>query len=197
MTSESLYTKYFQDGTRGFSVISRFYRKYADLLAKANLVDLNDVSHEVFASLAGTDFKRVQSEEHYVMRAIKLHCWSLLDRAVRYKRSVQDSSPSRPLDRESDDPKYEDEASEPHGPVQEVEGLELLGSINLFKVQLNEKEASILNSLIDGTSRKEIAQALNLNLNTVDTHIRRLRIRLVQHLKSLGYDYAAIRKFDS
>jgi hypothetical protein len=72
---------------------------------------------------------------------------------------------------------------------------ELMREINLFKTQLSQNDILILNSLIDEKSRSEIANTIHLNLNTVDTLIRRLRIRLTRHLKSQGFQSDLLDKF--
>lgn len=195
MNIHTLHGKYLQQGTAGYAVIRRFYYRYADLLTRANLIDIDDIVHEIFLSLSKTDFRQVRVVEHYVMRAIKLHCWSLLDKAVRLKSVAPERQRRNDLD-EPEGSRMPDSQEPDHPePLAELEGMELLSNLNLFKCQLNSRDARLLNLLIDGTARSEIAEFLGLNMNTLDTNIRRLRIRLADHLRDLGYTYKALEKF--
>lgn len=190
MDTNILHQKYLSQGTPGFAVIRRFYSRYSDLLVKANLMDFDDVVHEVFVSLSRTDFSQVQNIEHYVMRAIKLQCWSLLDKAVR----VKTSNPETRVNPETMESNNVLESQPEH--LTELEGMELLTQINLFKAQLNTRDTRLLNLLIDGAERSNMAQLLGLNMNTLDTNIRRLRIRLAGFLRDLGYTYHVLEQFD-
>ena len=190
MDNQTLHQKYLREGTAGYAVIRRFYSRYTDVLARSTIVSVDDVVHEVFVSLSKTDFTKVQNVEHYVMRAIKLHCWSLLDRAIRLKALVVENT----NDLDSDETvkgatSYVDHPTE-------LDGMELLARVNLFKANVGLKEARLLNLLIDETPRSEMAALLGLKMNTLDTNIRRLRIRLAEYLKGLGYSYKAFEKFE-
>lgn len=191
MDNEALHTRYLQRGTAGRAVIDRFYSRYADALAKAGFDGVDDVVHEVFVSLSKTDFTNVHNPDHYVLRAVKLRCWSLLDKALRRKATMAGNEPLSEGDQEIP-PLHsgvivEQEVS--------VEGMELVTVVNLFKAQLNPRDMRLLNLLIDETARTEIANLLGVNLNTLDTNIRRLRIRLADFLKELGYTYTSIGRF--
>jgi len=189
--SHTLHQKYLRQGTPGFAVIRRFYSRYSDILVKVNLVDINDVVHEVFVSLSRTDFKQVQNVDHYTMRAIKLQCWSLLDKAMRSK--------AHGIERRANIDEADEAAPHKLQPdhVADLDGMELLAQVNLFKAQLPPRDVTLLNMLVDGAERSNIAKFLGLNVNTLDTNIRRLRIRLADFLKDLGYTYQAIEKFGS
>jgi DNA-directed RNA polymerase specialized sigma24 family protein len=193
MGHQNLYSEYFKEGTGGFAIIRRFYRKYADVLGYIQCAHINDVINEVFLSLTRTDFQHVKDEQHYVLRAIKLHCWSLLDRAIRVKALVQRG---RETNAEGD---IVGNREVPGGTDQhaEHEGVELLAWMNLFKTQVSTHEARLLNLLIDETPRVEIATELGLNMNTLDTHIRRLRMKLADYLKTLGYSYRSFERFEA
>jgi len=191
--SHILHKKYLSEGTSGYAIIRRFHVKYSDVLFKANILQVEDVVHEVLLSLSKTDFSRVQNVDHYVLRAIKLHSWSLLDRAIRLKSMSVDAI---------SDPNEGEEVGErqPNGSISRdhldvIEGAELLAYVNLFKSTISPRDSRLLNLLIDETERSEIAKLLELNLNTLDTSIRRLRIRLAEFLKNLGYSYKALERF--
>jgi len=193
MDIQILHQKYLREGAAGYAVMRRFYSRYTDVLAHSTIVSVDDVVHEVFVSLSKTDFTKVQNVEHYVMRAIKLHCWSLLDKAIRLKALVVENT----NDVDSDDTvlgasKADTSADHPT----ELDGMELLACVNLFKAQVGLKESRLLNLLIDETPRSEMAALLGLKMNTLDTNIRRLRIQLVEYLKGMGYTYKAFEKFD-
>lgn len=191
MDSNTLHIKYLQQGTAGFVVIRKFYLRYADLLVSSNLATIDDVMHEIFLSLSKTDFNEVRNAEHYIMRAIKLQCWSMLDKAIKHKTAG--------VKRESQDDETEHElihaAANQHDQLNVVEGNDLLVQINLFKARLNPQEVTLLNHLIDETDRFDIAAAMNMNLNTLDTNIRRLRMKLAEYLKHLGYVHAGMERF--
>jgi len=192
MNNDTLYKTYFQEGTPGNAIIRKFHSRYADLLSRVHLVDLDDIVHEVFVSLAKTDFSEVRNIEHYVMRAIKLHCWALVDRAIRAKRLASVTMTTDPGN------EVEDERKQPtsqENPEQAIEGLDLLNHINQFKGQIRQVELRILNMMIDDEARTDIAGTLGLNLNTVDTHIHRIRQRLGAYLHTIGYSHPRIRKF--
>ncbi len=195
MDTNTLHQEFLREGSAGYAVIRRFHSRYTDALVHSAIVSVDDVVHEVFLSLSKTDFAKVQNVEHYILRAIKLHCWSMLDKALRVKAI----SAERIEKVQNEDEGNAQSVSEPrseHQQLTEVEGIELLGFVNLFKAQLESKDEQLLNMLIDGAERFEIAQQLVLNINTLDTHIRRLRIRLAGYLKSLGYKYAALERFE-
>jgi RNA polymerase sigma factor (sigma-70 family) len=191
-----LQREYFSEGTAGFAVIRRFYSRYSDLLTRAHLVDIDDVVHEVFLSLSRTDFTEVRDVEHYVMRAIKLRCWSLLDKALREKALTADRHGT--LNEEENEERRTHDLPAPNDshPLTDLEGIELLTNLNSFKSHISPREARLLNLLIDETERLDIAKVLGLNINTLDTTIRRLRIRLADYLKNLGYTYKAFERFE-
>ena len=193
MDNTTLHKEYLRQGTAGYAVIRRFYSRYADVLATSGAITIDDVIHDVFISLSKTDFAKVNNADHYLLRAIKLHCWSMLDKAIRMKAVMATSAIS-----DEDDERSSDRANQPihrtehHSPL---EGVELLAKINLFKAQLAPSDTQLLNLLIDETPRAEIATLLRLKMNTLDTNIRRLRIRLSNFLKEMGYSYEVLERF--
>lgn len=196
MDNRTLHTKYFKEGTSGFAIICRFFQKYNDVLVRVQCTDINDLVNEVFLSLSRTDFQQVQNEQHYIMRAIKLHCWSLLDKAIRRKARVTEAP--RFGDQENAETRNDLEtvSQDQHDHLTEIEGMELLANVNLFKAHVSQRDAQLLNLLIDEAPRSDMAELLGLNMNTLDTQIRRLRIKLVDYLKSLGYTYNALERFN-
>ncbi|HAP36571.1 MAG TPA: hypothetical protein DCQ28_11765 [Bacteroidetes bacterium] len=195
MDSRTLHTEYLQDGTAGYAIIRTFYSRYSDVLTISSLIDINDVIHEVFLSLSKTNFESVRDPEHYIMRAIKLQCWSLLDKAIKQKAIVVKNEGNREGDKNERNLEHQLFASH-NEQLEEIEGTELLVQISLFKNQLKENDIQLLNFLIDDTERSEIAKILEINLNTLDTNIRRLRIKLADYLRSLGYAYKGLERFN-
>ncbi|HTP13267.1 MAG TPA: hypothetical protein VMM37_06535 [Bacteroidota bacterium] len=193
MDSGTLHKKYLSAGTPGYAIVQRFQVKYADVLLKSGFSDVDDILHEILLSLSRSDYSRVVNIDHYVMRAIKLHCWTLLDKALRIK-SVMTSADSD-LSEENDRPDDRKAGMSAVDGSQTIEGMELLSYVNLFKAELNQRDVQLLNLLIDETERSDIARRLELNLNTLDTSIRRLRIRLAEFLHGLGYTYKALDRF--
>lgn len=188
MDATTLNRKYLSEGTVGFTVIRKFFSRYSDALKHSGFVQLDDVVHEVFLSLSKTDFSKIDKVEHYVMRAIKLQCWSLLDKALRQKDRGNPGTGGFD-EKEIVDP------TEPDGGSSTLDGLELLMQVGLFKAGLAPREIRLLNMLIDETERTQMAENLGMNLNTLDTNIRRLRMRLAGHLKSMGYSYGILDRF--
>lgn len=191
MTPETLHDRFFKEGTPGRRLIRGFYTKYRSLLEYWQPASLEDVVHEVFVSISGADFRQVSNIEHYVLRAIKLRCWALADRASRRKATVVTSSIG-----------HEPEGGEPEhgntpgpGPAEWLDSNDLMAHIAAFKCQLKPQDASILNMLIDESPRDEIASKLRLNINTLDTHIRRIRLRLATYLRGLGYSHPSLQRF--
>ena len=62
--------------------------------------------------------------------------------------------------------------------------------------QLQRHSQITLNNLIDEIPRKEIAEKSNINMNTLDTQIRRLRIKMVAFLKDAGFEFRSFDKYE-
>lgn len=191
---QTLHTQYLQEGTGGYAVIRKFHSRYSDVTAKIGIVEIDDLVHDILLSLSKTDLSEVQKMDHYVLRAIKLRCWTLLDKALRHKAFYTPMT----------EPEREDTWSEETGStaaaddqLEAINGMELIGQVNLFKAQLRQGDVLLLNYLLDDADRADMAQHLGVKLNTLDTHIRRLRIRLADFLKRQGYTYAILDRFNS
>ncbi len=193
MENNILHKKYLQQGTAGFAIIRKFHSRYADLLAKNSVMSIDDVLHEIFLSLSKTDLRDVRNVEHYIMRAIKLQCWSLLDKAIRQKTVGGVLTAATDEKEEPVEPVHH--AADQNNQLTELEGMDLLVQINLFKVRLSPHEVRLLNYLIDETERSDMAKILEINLNTLDTNIRRLRMKLAEYLKNLGYVHTGMERF--
>ncbi|MFA6440425.1 MAG: hypothetical protein WCX28_14045 [Bacteriovoracaceae bacterium] len=195
MDNHILHTEYLRKGTAGYGIISRFYSRYADIFSQTNVTDINDVVHDVFLSLSKTDISDVRNSEHYIMRAIKLQCWSLLDKAIKQKGIIVKTETIGNDHTFEHADTYSRQVTDQKNQFAELEGDELLVQINLFKSQLNPDEIRLLNFLIDEEERPEIARLMKLKLNTLDTKIRRIRLKLADYLKNRGYLYKGMEKF--
>lgn len=193
MDPNSLHKKYLQQGSAGFAIIRKFHSRYADLLAKNNVMSIDDVLHEIFLSLSKTDLRDVRNVEHYIMRAIKLQCWSLLDKAIRQKTVGEVRAAA--IDEKEEPIEEIRHVAHQNNQLTELEGMDLLVQINVFKARLNPHEVRLLNYLIDETERADIAKFMEMNLNTLDTNIRRLRMKLAEYLKDLGYVHTGMERF--
>ncbi len=154
--------------------------------------------NQIFLSVSNIDFnKNIKNEEAYIIGTIKIQCRVLLDKAVRFKRVVPESFVNEFNSEDSDNsiinnlPENKKEEQLEH-----LETEEFFNHINIFKTQLNLNEVQLLNFLIDEKSRHEIVEEINLNLNTLDTHIRRLRIKFSKFLKKSGYTDKILKKYD-
>ena len=195
MNKLTLYNQYFKPGTTGYLIVQAFYHKYSTSLSAAGHANPDDVIHEIYISISKSDLKEVQNKEHYIHRAIKLQCWTLLDKGIKSKNIIPESKLHNPTNQDGNSNFLLDQVGLSTDPAQSAEIAELIKEINIFKTQLNKRDILILNSLIDEKSRSEIAQIIQLNLNTVDTQIRRLRIKLTKYLKTQGFHYDFIDKF--
>ncbi|HKB85620.1 MAG TPA: hypothetical protein VKD08_05600 [Ignavibacteriaceae bacterium] len=189
--------KYFSNGSRGFKILNRFYLKYRDLFTRTIFIEFDDFKNQIFLNISGIRLSEdIINEEAYIIGAIKIQCRVQLDKAIRSKKVLSESrTAGTAADGESPSymEKIETALPDPHIIL---EGEELLNIINIFKMELKSEERDLLNSMIDEKTRAEIAGEKNSNLNTLDTHIRRLRIRFFSFLKDNGYNYEVYRKYE-
>ena len=188
MDPDSFHNTYFADGTRGFFIMRKFYVKYADLFHDREFPTFDDFRNQIFINLSDLDLSNVRkSKEAYCIGAIKIQCRELLEQAIDAKKRLSESDLKRnPDDPDRDLDKQPDETAPTPEKIQG--GRVLLREIALFRTQLRPLEKDVLNGLIDGDTRDELAHRLQLNMNTLDTHIRRIRLRLLKFLEKRGYD---------
>ena len=198
MNLDEINKKYFTSGTRGYKIINNFYSKYLDLFKKTICHDFHDFSNQIFLNVSKIDFsKDIRNEEAYLIGSLKIQCRILLDRAIKSKNVIPESRFNELKDKDSEDTLIS--AITPNKKDEVLENLdlnELINRINIFKLQLNHGEVQLLNYLIDEKSRYEIAGETNLKLNTLDTHIRRLRIKFSKFLKKSGYSGRMLDKYN-
>jgi len=153
MDQNLLYKNYFQENTSGYKIITVYFNKYYDLFHHSGLTSAADVINEVFLSLSKTNFSKIEKIENYILRAIKIQRWSILDKSKKRKSIVLEKP-----DKESDASLLEQQVSDGENPQQNLTGMELLTEINLFKIHINSREADILNSLIADVPRTDMAK---------------------------------------
>lgn len=197
MNPSLLYQKFFSSESRGHKIISQFYYKYHDLFRETLFQEFADFLNQIFLNISRIDFsKSIQNHEAYIIGSIKIQCRAMLDKSIKSKRIISESRLEKDTTTEGDSEFSDDFALNSSTPNDLLEADELFSKINIFKLQLNRSELSILNLLIDEKTRKEISEETDLNLNTIDTKIRRLRIKLFSYLKELGYSLKSFEKFE-
>ncbi len=189
---------FFTPGTRGYKIMNFFYNKYSDLFKKTIYNDFEGFINQIFLSVSNIDFtKDIQNDEAYIIGTIKIQCRVLLDKAIKFKKVVPET-----LLNKSDNENPEDSiinnlhVNSNNEQLEQLETEEFFNYINIFKIQLRQHEVQLLNYLIDERPRYEIAEEINLNLNTLDTHIRRLRIKLSRYLRKSGYSGGILDKYN-
>jgi FixJ family two-component response regulator len=187
--------KYFSSDTRGYKIITQYYYKYYDLFQRTDFPQVKDFLNQIFLNISGIDFsKEIKNEEAYIIGSIKIQCRVQLDKSVKMKNVVAESRLMKD-DKKEEPVTYKLHSAE-NNPAELLDTQEMFMHINFFKLQLKLREAALLNSLIDEKPRKEIAVEMQINFNTLDTHIRRLRIKMADYFKKLGYSSDFIDKFE-
>ena len=189
--------KYFSNNSRGFKIINRFYFKYRDLFARTIFVEFEDFRNQLFLNISGIKLTEgITNEEDYIIGAMKIQCRVQLDKAIRSKKEKPESRLNDTLVEGEGISISENLPADLPDPHIILEGEEVFNCINIFKMQLQAEEKRLFNSMIDGKTRQEIVEEQNINMNTLDTHIRRLRIKFFAFLKEKGYDFEIFRKFE-
>lgn len=195
MKIDELNKIFFTKGTRGYNIISKYYYKYHDLFEKTIFTDSNDFVNQIFLNISGIDFtNEIKNQEAYIIGAIKIQCRVQLDKSLKMKNVVAESRMVKD-DVDEELITYKIPSAE-NNPAEIFDIQEMFIHINILKLQLKQRETDLLNYLIDEKSRKEIADELNLNFNTLDTHIRRLRLKVAGYFQKLGYSSDLLDKFE-
>ncbi len=194
MKLSELNRDFFTKGTRGYKIISNYYYKYQDLFERTIFTDLKDFINQIFLNVSGIDFsKEIKNPEAYIIGTIKIQCRVQLDKSIKLKNVIPESQLEK--NEEEEEPLTLKIPVKESSPAELLDLQEIFLHINIFKLQLKPKDIDLLNCLIDEKSRKEIADDLQLNFNTLDTHIRRLRIKMADYFKKLGYSSNTLDKF--
>jgi DNA-binding CsgD family transcriptional regulator len=188
--------KFFSTDTQGYKIIKWFYYKYRDLFQRTNFPQFKEFLHQVFLNISKINFsKEIQNEEAYVIGSIKIQCRVQLDQALKIKNRMVDKTSEVTHESTEDNSLVENLESNNPGPLETLEMQEVFQAINIFKLSLKAKELELFNSLIDNISRKDLSEKYQINLNTLDTQIRRLRIKLLTYLKNCGYSFKIFSKY--
>lgn len=198
MKTEELHKQYFSVKTNGYKIINFFYRKYYDLFKNSIYPTFNDFLNEIFINTSKINFsKEIINEKAYILGSIKIQCRICLDKVIKLK-SEEAESYLNYNKKEEDENIFSISSNEDAKilkPNEIYEGVELFNLINNFKLSLKQQDIFLLNLLIDEIPRKEIALKMNINLNTLDTKIRRLRTKLYEFIKKAGFEYQYANKF--
>ena len=186
---------YFVEGTRGYNILRNYYNKYHDLFQSTIHNDFNDFLNQILLNISAIKFSdEIKNIESYIIGSIKIQCRVQLDKALKQKNRLkivdlkQDEEEDAP-------PPLQNYPSQNGSPDKIVETEEIFKMMNNFKYSINQAEIELLNALIDEVPRQKIAEQRNINLNTLDTQIRRLRIKFVDFLSEKGYNFKIFGKF--
>jgi DNA-binding CsgD family transcriptional regulator len=197
MSPEEIASRYFYPGTRGHIILRNYYAKYRELFVRTLHHEFEEFLNQILLNVASINFSgEIENLEAYIMGTIKIQCRVQLDRALKLKSRMFKEPESTKEKSEEEESFHEKTPSANPDPQEELEGGELFRAVNIFKLTLKSSEVDLLNSLIDGVPRKEIAENHSLNLNTLDTQIRRLRVKFLEYLKNRGYSFEMFGKFD-
>jgi len=188
MDYHRLHDLYFAEQTIGYKILRSYYNRNWDVFRCSDYPEFGDFSHEIFLSLTSIDFEAIQKEENYVIRSMRIQCWVIMDKCLRRRRR-EITDPTYAFRGMTDD-SYSRLAS-PHGnPLIELAGKDIVQCINVFRENLPATETKILDRMIEDPEEKQIdaAQGLGINVNTLRTKIRRLRLSLSDFLETYGYD---------
>ncbi len=196
MIPEEILQRYFKPETKGYKILTFYYMKYRDLFEKTIFQKLDEFINQIFLNVSTINFsEEIKNTDAYVIGTIKIQCRVQLDRALKTKKRQQTENPTEKLkeDGVGDRDNLADKEQDPH---RKMESDEVFSIMNTFKLSLKDWEREILNLLIDEIPRIEIAEMKKQNLNTIDTQIRRLRIKLASFLKDNGYTFDISDKYD-
>ena len=197
MKTEEIAQKYFYPGTRGYNILRRYYVKYQDLFIKTLFSEFDEFLNQVLVSVSSINFSdEIKNIEAYIIGTIKIQCRVQLDKSIKEKNKIN-------LNLLTTEDENEDEIitstslkSPNPDPAEEVHSQEVFNAVNRFKLTIREPELIVLNSLIDEIPRKELSEKMQINLNTLDTQIRRLRIKFQTYMENEGHSLASFKRFN-
>lgn len=193
MKPQEINKLFFSKGTTGYSIMKKFFLKYHDLFSKSEGLGFNDFLNQIFLNINSIKLSDdISNPEAYIVGAIKIQCRVQLDKAIKTK-NIYNTKPNSQADEEQEDFLQGFPTNEP-GPEELFELQEMFNVISYFKLSLSTQEVRLLNFLIDGSSRMEIVEKTSSNLNTLDTNIRRLRIKLMEYLQDKGYSSETFKR---
>jgi hypothetical protein len=195
MNPEEILETFFKPGTKGYKILFFYFSRYQDLFEKTTHQEFNEFLNQIYLNTSAINFSEdIKNIEAYIIGTLKIQCRVQLDLALKLKNRQQRENKEEG-DNEEHPISNKLPAKDPD-PHDQVESTEVFSIVNTFKLSLKDWERDILNSLIDEIPRKEIAEMKNQNLNTIDTQIRRIRIKLSSYLKENGYKFNISDKYD-
>ena len=198
MNPKVLNTKYFSPNSRGYKIISKFYYKYYDLFVNTSCGTFTDFRNQIYLNLSSINFYgKINNLDAYIISAMKIQCRVQLDKAIKQKKIIPVSKIKDDDNENSDSILETGSANSSSNPAKVLEGDDIFNHINIFRLSLKPKEAELLNFLIDEKSRAEIAENTKMKMNTIDTNIRRLRLKLFNYLKKIGYNLNEFKNYES
>lgn len=197
MNPEKILETYFKPGTKGYKILFFYFSRYRDLFRKTIHQEFNEFLNQIYLNISGVNpSEEIKNMEAYLIGALKIQCRVQLDLALKMKNKLQKEKENIEDKTGIENSALNNLPAEEPGPHARVESVEVFSIVNTFKLSLKDWERDILNSLIDEIPRKEIAEMKNQNLNTIDTQIRRLRIKLSSFLRENGYTFDISGKYD-
>ena len=197
MHPEEIARNYFYPGTRGYKMLRVYYTKYQDLFSRTLHHEFEEFLNQILLNVSSINFSdEIKNFEAYIIGTLKIQCRVQLDLALKLKNRTASDPEAGNKETEEEESFYEKIPSSNPGPHESLESQEIFQAVNVFKLTLKSAEVELLNFLIDGAARKEIAEKQQINLNTLDTQIRRLRIKFLEHLKNRGYSFGMFSKFE-
>ncbi|MEP0861686.1 MAG: sigma-70 family RNA polymerase sigma factor [Ignavibacterium sp.] len=196
MNPEEIQKKYFNPGTNGYKILHYYYNRYKDLFTNTIYPELDEFINQIYLNICNiTLWEKIKNPKAYIIASIKIQCRVQLEHALKMKKRRQNEIKIETNTEEEDNSNYKISQIAAENTFSTVEADEIFNIVNLFKLSLKENEKLLFNLLIDNISRKDIAKMMNKNINTVDTQIRRLRIKFFSYLKKNGYFYEIFRKY--
>ena len=197
MNPEEILQRFFNPGTKGYKILTFYFSKYRDLFEKTIFQETDEFINQIFLNVSTINFSDdIKNIEAYIIGTIKIQCRVQLDRALKAKKRQNKENESSEKPEEVNPDSLDNLADKEQDPHSKMESIEVFSIMNTFKLSLKDWEREILNSLIDEIPRIEIAEMKKQNLNTIDTQIRRLRIKLASFLKENGYTFDVSGKYD-
>lgn len=157
-----------------------------------------DFRNQIYLNLSSINFYgKINNLDAYIISAMKIQCRVQLDKAIKQKKIIPVSKIKDDDNENSDSILETGSANSSSNPAKVLEGDDIFNHINIFRLSLKPKEAELLNFLIDEKSRAEIAENTKMKMNTIDTNIRRLRLKLFNYLKKIGYNLNEFKNYES
>jgi hypothetical protein len=170
MTSNKVYSDYFIKDSRGYNFIRRFYDRYQDELQTIAYNSCDSLVNHISLIINTVELpKTTTNEEVYIIGLIKVQCRTMIDQVLKLKNTDNETN--------------NDQQANNSAKTRDV-----FKKINEFKLQLDPKELTIFNSIIDEETREELSEE-GINPDSYQGIVKKLKSRFITYLKELGYNY--------